>query len=228
MHKAEQKTQTLSFWARVLRFVSEFTAKQIGIVLVVGVLCAALGYTATMTFAKPLYSSTVTIAVMNERGSKVSHIQNLSVCYQLAKTLAAAGRNQEAAAKTIERMELSMEPRELLSKIRVSRREKTMLELAQQIAEVYTEEMLEVLGETLFIYNAPRLHGPSLAKSIGGLRQNSFVCGLLGCFAALWVFYRRHRRDRTIKVAKDLAPFEKPVIGEITVIRGASRQGGAA
>ena len=238
MHKAEQKTKNLPFWARVLRFVSEFTGKQIGIVLIVGLLCAALGYTATMTFAKPVYSSTVTVAVMNERGSKVSHIQNLSVCYQLAKTLAVAGRNQEAAANTIERLQLPMEPKALLSKIRVSRREKTMLvrvrasdtdpQLAQKIAEVYTDEMLNVLGETLFIYNAPRLHGPSLAKTVGGLRQNSLLCGLLGCFAAVWFFYRRHRKDRTIKVASDLALYEKPVIGEITVIRTASRQGGAA
>ena len=238
MHKAEQKKQHRPFWARVYRFVSEFTWKQIGIIMVVGALCAALGYTATMTFVKPIYSSTVTLAVMNERGSKVSHIQNLAVCYQIAQTLAAAGKNQEAAANTVERLNLSMEPKQLLSHIQVSRRAKTMLvrvratdtdpELAQQIADVYSKEMLAVLGETLFIGNAPRLHGPSLAKSIGGLRQNSLICGLLGCFLAVWVFYRRHRKDRTIKVGTDLAVFEKPVIGEITVIRTATvRQGGA-
>ena len=238
MHKAEQKKEQLPFRARLFRFISEFTMRQIAVVLAVGLFCAALGYVATLTFAKPVYSSTVTVAVMNTPGKKVSNIQNLSVCYQLAKTLAVSGRNHEAAENTVDRLGLSIEPRQLLSKIRVSRREKTMLvrvrasdtdpELAQKIADVYTEEMLDVLGETLFIHRAPRMHGPSLAKSIGGLRRNSLFCGLLGCFFAVWVFYRRHRSDRAIKEATDLAPFGKPVIGEITVIRNLSRQGGAA
>ena len=236
--KAAQKKEQLPFRDRLIRFLSEFTMRQIAIVLAVGLIFAALGYTATMTFAKPMYSSTVTVAVMNPRGSKISHIGNLSVCYQLAKTLAVSGRNVEAAEHTIERLGLDMTPEKLLSKIRVSRREKTMLvkvratdtnpEFAQTLADVYTEEMLDVLGETLFIYNAPKLHGPSLAKSVGGVRQNTLVSALLGCFLTVWLFYRRHRSDRAIKVAEDLLPLGKPVIGEIAVIRGAKRQGGAA
>lgn len=238
MQKAGRKKEQLPFGERLVRFITEFTMRQIAMVLAVGLLCAALGYTATATIVKPVYSSTVTVAVMNETGSKVSNIQNLSVCYQLAKTLAVTGRNTEAAEQTIERMGLSMKPKQLLSKIRVSRREKTMLVrvrasdtdplFAQELAGVYTEEMLDVLGETLFIHNAPVLHGPSLAKSISGLRRNSVLCGLLGCFFAVWFFYRRHRSDRAIKEGADLVPFGKPVIGEITVIQGAKRQGGAA
>ena len=229
MHKVEQKTQHLSFGERVFNFARKLTLKQIGVVLIVGALCAALWYAAIMTFARPAYSSVVTIAVMNKPGSRVSNIQNLSVCYQLARTLAVAGENQEVAENTVKRLNLSVEPRQLLSGISVSRKEKTMLvrvratnadpELAQQIADVYAEEMLEVLGETLFIYHAQRLHGPSLAKSVGGVRRNALICGLLGCFAALWVLYWRYYKDRTVKVATDLATFKKPVMGEIPVIR---------
>lgn len=238
MHRADRKKEQLPFGKRLVRFLSEFTVRQIAMVLAVGLICAALGYTATATVAKPVYSSTVTLAVINPKGSGVSNIQNLSVCYQLARTLAVAGKNAEAAEHTVERLELSMTPEKLLSKIRVSRKDKTMLvrvrasdtdpELAEKIAKVYSEEMLAVLGETMFIHNAPVLHGPSLAKSIGGLRRNSVLCGLLGCFLMVWFFYRRHRSDRAVKEAKDLAPFGKPIVGEIAVIRGAPRQGGAA
>lgn len=240
MRKDERNNQILPLWMRVLNFLLALKLRQVILVLVTGVFCAGLAFTATKTFMKPLYLSTVTIAVMNERAENISHIQNLSVCYQLADSLSAAGRNQEAAANTIARMGLDMRVNTLLGKIRVSRKAKTMLvrvrvtdsdpERAQAVAQVYSEEMLAELAETLHINNPQILHGPSEPSAVGSAKGNTILGGILGCLLMLYLLYRRHRSTNIVRRAEDLEPFQKPLIGEITKIRTGVRaemRGGA-
>ncbi len=235
MRKEERTKQQAPLWMRLLNFLLALKFRQIILVFLTGILCAGLALTATKTFMKPIYASTVTIAVMNERAPNISHIQNLSVCYQLADSLAAAGRNQEAAANTISRLGIEMDVNTLLGKVHVSRKAKTMLVrvravdsdplLVQQIAQAYSEEMLELLAETLHIRNPQQMYGPTEPVVIGSTRGNTVLGGLFGCFLMLCLLYRRHRSSRIIRRTEDLALFEKPVIGEISGIRTSVRGG---
>ena len=87
MRKAAPKKEQLPFGTRLVRFISEFTVRQIAMVLLVGLICAALGNAATLTFAKPVYSSTVTVAVMNKKGSKVSNCIIADGCVMMGTAL---------------------------------------------------------------------------------------------------------------------------------------------
>lgn len=235
MRKVEQTKQQAPLWMRLLNFLLALKLRQIVLVLLSGILCAGIAFTATETFMKPIYTSTVTIAVMNERPANISHIQNLSVCYQLADSLAAAGRNQEAAKNTISRLGIDMNVNTLLGKVSVSRKAKTMLVrvravdsdplLVQQIAQVYSEEMLERLAETLYINHPQQMYGPTDPVAIGSPRGNTMLGGILGCFLMLCLLYRKHRSSRIIKQAEDLELFGKPLIGEISAIRTSARGG---
>ncbi len=230
MRKGEKKTAQLPLWMRVLNFLFTLTPRQILLVLLSGVICAAVARTLTETLVKPIYSSTVTIAVINERPEKQSEIENLSVSYQLADSLAAAGKNLEAAENTISRLDLDMTPQELLGGVSASRKKKTMLVRfyitdenpvrAQAIAQIYPEELLKLASEPLFINRTERVYGPTEPVAIGSDNGNTVIGGIFGILLLLVLFFRRYCSDRVVRKREDLEAFQKPLLGEVCSVRG--------
>ncbi|MBE6915305.1 MAG: hypothetical protein E7471_01550 [Ruminococcaceae bacterium] len=231
MRKGEKKTAQLPLWMRVLNFLFALTPRQILLVLLSGVICAGLALLLTKTMVKPIYSSTVTVAVVNERPRKQSDIENLSVSYQLAQSLAAAGKNITAAEHTIDRLDLDMTPQELLGKVRASRKTKTMLvrfyatdedpDRAQAIVQVYSEELIKAVAESVLINHTEQVHGPSEPTAIGSNNGNTTGGGILGCLLALFFFYRKYRSGRVVRRGEDLKMFQKPLLGEVCSFRSA-------
>lgn len=231
MQKGEKKTTQLPLWMRVLNFFTALTPRQIFLVLLSGVIFASAAFSLTKTLVKPIYSSTVTIAVVNERPRKQSDIENLSVSYQLAQSLAAAGKNITAAENTIKRLDLDLTPQELLGKVRASRKAKTMLVrfyvtdenpvFAQEVVQVYTEELLDTVAESVLITHTEQVHGPSNPVAIGSNNGNTIVGGIFGMLLMLFIFYRRYRSDRVVRKGEDLKTFQKPLLGEIASLRAA-------
>lgn len=229
MQQAKQRKLQLPLWMRVLNFFAALKPRQIFLVLLSGILCASLALSLTKTLVKPIYSTTITLMIVNEQTGNESDIENLSVSYQLAQSLAAAGRNTAAAERTIARLGLEMNPETLLSKVRVARKAKSMLvrvyvideipERAQAIAQVYCEELLAGVAETLSINNPQQVYGPTPPAAIGSDRGNTLFGGLVGCLLMLFVFYRRYRSGRIIRKSEDLEPLAPPVIGEICAQR---------
>lgn len=225
MRKGEKKTAQLPLWIRVLNFFTALTPRQILLVLLSGVICAFGALLLTKTLVKPIYISTVTVAVVNERPRKQSDIENLSVSYQLARSLAAAGKSITAAEQTIERLDLDMTPQQFLRNVRVSRKLKTMLvrfyvmdenpERVQTIAQVYSEEHLKVVRENIPINHTEQVYGPSTPVAIGSDNGNTIIGGILGCLLMLFIFYRRYRSNRIVREGEDLKLFQKPLLGEV-------------
>ena len=229
MQKGEKKTAQLPLWMRVLNFFSALTPRQIFLVLLSGAICAGLAFSLTKTLVKPIYSSTVTVAVVNERPRLQSDIENLSVSYQLAQSLAAAGKNVTAAERTIARLNLNTTPQKLLGRIHVSRKAKTMLvrfyandenpARAQEIVQAYTEELLDEVSESVLITNTEQVHGPSEPSALGSNNGNTVIGGIFGCLLMLFLFYRKYRSNRVVRTSEDLTVFQKPLLGEVSSLR---------
>ena len=234
--QSEPKKGKVRAAERVRGFFSELTLKRIGAILLCGFLCACIGYGAAKTFMRPVYSSAMTLAVINPTHKGDNDINNLAVCYRLATSLANAGSgNYVAAQNTIKRLGLNIDADAFFKKIRVRRKDKTMLvkvrgmdpnpALAKQIAQVYAEEIVTELADQLYITNVEVLYGPSKPTRIGGAGDAAYVGGALGIFLALAFFYIKSRSSVFIKDAKDLQRYGKPVIGQILVIRNVTRAG---
>lgn len=236
MQRNEQKKRINSFLLHVVDFFLARKVRQLLCTILLGIICGTIAFCITKAVQTPVYSSTVSFAVLNERARNLNPVQNLNACHYLSRSLVAAGKNAVAAEETLSRLELKMETEELLSKVRISSKKKSMIvrvsatdenpRLAQEIAQVYSEELIAAVAEKLSINRVKHLEGPTLPVPSDDACKNAIFAGLLGWFFMLFLQFRRRYIRCVVHNAEELSRLQRPILGEIYCCHVAERGAG--